>query len=295
MQTFDDDLHDDESLGGCDSMSALLQPFIDDELDASDHESMAQHLGDCDVCRGEVQRQHAVRAAMQQLEYEAVPPHLLAKIREELDRVDLEHEGGVVSIDRPPVSRARAFARGVGMMLPAAAAAVALFFVVRSNPANDTAEAARIVSAAGVQEGADEASASGAEIDAAATAPAAAPAATPIARQALPDGIELVGGDSDAAQRVHRFADRRSGAEFQRLAEPASQRAPSGTRQMFRGQAYFLSRDAQGRPQVQVRRGDTVYTFVEVNSPGMPGSALDIDAPSFQRLVVFSESLHGAH
>ncbi len=279
---------DHESLGGCDEMATVLQPFIDDELDDKERDAIATHLGDCDPCRAEVQRQHAVRAALQQLELAAVPEGLLARIREELDRVDLENAEGVTHIGfaKGAPSRLRAFGRGIGMMLPAAAAAVALFFVVRANPEGETADAAGMLPATSAP----------ANVEAEVDGPAATPpsAATPIARQALPPGIELVSDVADPQTGAYHYADRRHGREFAGFVQPAGANPPGGTQHLFRGETYYLSRDPSGRARVQVRRAGKLYTFVDVGAPAAGsdvGGEVDSESPDFQRLVAFTERL----
>ena len=270
-------------------MSALLQPFIDDEIDGRERESVAEHIEGCGTCRAELQSQQHVRAALRQLELSAVPEGMVERIRGELDRVDQEDNAGVASLDAArPASRFRAFARGVGMMLPAAAAAVALFFVVRASPQQDAAEAAGMLpeSMAASTKGVDS-------TPPPTRGPEATKAPSPIARPALPEGIELVGGKADPSTGAYRYADRRNGLEFQGFVEAAGNGDPRGTRQMFRGERYFLSHDAQGRPRVQVRRGATLYTFVDlgaVQGAATPAAAGASDG-EHKRVLSFAQSV----
>ena len=144
----DQDPHAEVHPEACASMSNLLQPFVDDELEGHDFESVSSHLRECATCRQEVSLQQRVRETLRALEREPLPEALVARIRGELDRIDAGESGSAQVLELEPRSRRRAFARGIGMMMPAAAAAVALFFVVRQNPAGDTASVSGVVEAA---------------------------------------------------------------------------------------------------------------------------------------------------
>lgn len=259
----------------CQRMTNLLQPFVDDELTGSDREAVGEHLAECAHCRGEVQEQQQVRAALRSLDLEPASDELVARVRAALDGIDAENDGLVVLEERR--SRLRAFTRGAGMMLPAAAAAVALFFVVRSDSGHDSAAVADAIPAA------------------------ASPSTLPESRSAqqpLPQGVELVGGSEDSAGGAYHYADRRNGLEFRDETQPLAGQKAAGTRHLFRGRAYFLSHDGQGRPRVQFEHKGMLHTLVEVSAAvaGMPGAKAEPvgpDAPGFRRLVVFTHDLHG--
>ena len=74
----------------CSSFAPLLQPYIDGELDRSEHEPMAEHLAVCATCRATVQEQAEVRSALQGLPKAALPEGLRARVLLALDEVDRE-------------------------------------------------------------------------------------------------------------------------------------------------------------------------------------------------------------
>ena len=282
------DLEERDLPQGCLRTSSLLQPFVDDELDAADRETVAEHISDCDSCLAEVQQQQTVRAALRQLEPEVIPEALLARIRASLDEVDAETEGVVVM--RKP-GRLRAFARGVGMMVPAAAAAAALFFVVQEGGHGDGASAKDALPVA-------TSPADGKTSSPDAVPVPAAQGTLPSSRQTLPSGIQLVGGQPQVGGGAYEYADQNSGLRFRDQLRPLREGRPTGTRQMFRGRTYFLSHDARGRAQVEVEIGDVVHRLVQVDARAaagpQPAIELSLDEPAVQQLVVFTHALHGA-
>jgi anti-sigma factor RsiW len=271
----------------CLPMTSLLQPFVDDELAPDDREAVAEHITDCLGCLAEIQQQQTVRAALRQLEPEVIPEALLARIRAELDEVDAELDG-VLLLERP--SRLRAFARGVGMMVPAAAAAAALFFVVQKGGEGEGASAHDALPMATAAQTSPGETAVG---------PVPVPEAQgqmPSVAASLPAGIELVGGQPRVGGGAYDYADQRNGLRFRDQLRSLREGRPTGTRQMFRGQVYFLSHDARGRAQVEVEVGDVVHRLVQLDEARgtAPRIELSLDEPSVQRLVVFTHSLHGA-
>lgn len=268
----------------CMPMTSLLQPFVDDELDATDREAVAEHITACDACLVEVQQQQTVRAALRQLEPEVIPEALLARIRAELDAVDAELED-VVVLHKP--TRLRAFARGVAMMVPAAAAAAALFFVVQQGGGDSEGANVRASLPVPTQ---------GATTDEPNPAPVPVPEAQPqipATKHSLPAGIELVGGQPRVGGGAYEYAEQSSGLHFRDRVRPVQEGAPEGTRQVFRGRAYFLSHDAQGRAQVELEIGGVVHQLVQLDArePGAPEIELSLDATEVQRLVAFTHSL----
>jgi len=149
----------------CSDTAALLQPYVDGELGATEQERVAAHLEACRPCRAAVQEQHWVRATLRAVQRDQAPAALRARIVAELDALDqdpaasqagastshagipgtLPHaDGGRAArgnthphpVVRPSLwSRAVAtladVARGGMVMVPASAVAVGLFFVAR--------------------------------------------------------------------------------------------------------------------------------------------------------------------
>lgn len=150
----------------CSDTAALLQPYVDGELGATEQERVASHLESCRPCRAAVQEQHWVRATLRAVQRDVAPAALRARIGAELDAIDrepasasqtrasgtsLSTTGMVVHgksgpegrDDQTPASTGRPsmwaramttladVARGGMVMVPASAVAVGLFFVAR--------------------------------------------------------------------------------------------------------------------------------------------------------------------
>ncbi|MBC8071554.1 MAG: zf-HC2 domain-containing protein [Deltaproteobacteria bacterium] len=135
----------------CSETAALLQPYVDGELETPDAERVSEHVTACRACRAAVAEQHWVRATLRALEREQAPTALRGSILAALDEVELEHSdvssvGSAVAplvVSRPRAARPRAsmwssawstladISRGAMVMVPAGAVAVGLFFVAR--------------------------------------------------------------------------------------------------------------------------------------------------------------------
>lgn len=149
----------------CSDTAALLQPYVDGELGATEQERVAAHLESCRPCRAAVQEQHWVRATLRAVQRDEAPAALRARIVAELDALDqdpaasqagastssagipgtLPHaDGGRLARGNtrpqptvPPslwsrvVATLSDVARGGMVMVPASAVAVGLFFVAR--------------------------------------------------------------------------------------------------------------------------------------------------------------------
>jgi len=133
-----------------DSLIALIQPFLDDELPASERARVEALLAQDPVLRDMVEEQSSVRQALRQLPPEAAPQALQARVLLELDAVDREQAAATpgwrqrfAGVDR----RLRSFIRGAAIMVPAGATALALFLVTRTGTERHVPEASPIAAA----------------------------------------------------------------------------------------------------------------------------------------------------
>ncbi|EDM79263.1 hypothetical protein PPSIR1_03963 [Plesiocystis pacifica SIR-1] len=304
-----------------------LQPFVDGELDEREHERVAAEIAANPEYQAFVKEQQEVRALLRSLDREPVPEGLAARVQAGLDTVDAERsrEGGALA---PIVGRIKAFGRGTMLMVPAAAAAVALFFGVRSGALDEL-----------MVVGGDEAHVDGgmanslrvpthraksddepAPTKAGEAQPAPSPEAAEPEKEApepderglaeveeqgfaiqvarsssLPPGTALVSDDPSGTTALVRYrAGERIVADSQSLARSVQAR---GTRQVFRGEAYYLGRDAEGRARVEFVHGAVLHSLTfEAGElrPGAPVSADDPDAESLLSLgVALREGLGG--
>lgn len=122
----------------CSEVAGLLQPYVDGELPQEEQEQVAMHLQGCRGCRAAVSEQSWVRATLRALPREPAPQAIRAKILLALDAVDRERarEGAAVVPQRAGWAarlwaRVTDLGRGGLIMVPAGAAAIGLFFVVR--------------------------------------------------------------------------------------------------------------------------------------------------------------------
>ncbi|MBL4689335.1 MAG: zf-HC2 domain-containing protein, partial [Nannocystaceae bacterium] len=131
----------------CSGVAGLLQPYVDGELQSEEQEGVAEHLHACSACRTAVSEQAWVRTMLQAIDRERAPQAMRARILQGLDTIDQEAAAALAS-EAPPGfasqlwTRLRELGRGGLIMVPAGAAAVALFFVARQGEvATDTNEA----------------------------------------------------------------------------------------------------------------------------------------------------------
>jgi anti-sigma factor RsiW len=122
----------------CSDVAGLLQPYVDGELPTDEQERVAEHLGGCKGCRAAVTEQSWVRAALRALPREPAPQAMRAKVLLALDGVDREREAAAPAIvpAQPSLwsrmwSSLADLGRGGLIMVPAGAAAIGLFFVVK--------------------------------------------------------------------------------------------------------------------------------------------------------------------
>jgi anti-sigma factor RsiW len=198
-----------------------LQPYIDGELtDAERAEVEAQLAADPEL-RAMADEQLQIRQVLRDLPRQTAPQALRARVLLALDDIDRESAPAPAPVPAARFARLRAFFRGTAVMLPAGAAALALFFVARS------------------------------------VEPPAAPAAAE-APQNLAVKLVDVPGDSGspirpvslntgAADEVvyqvgrQQIVDRRARAGASEL---------PGREQVYRGARYHLAADPDGRPLV---------------------------------------------
>ncbi|HEY0134680.1 MAG TPA: hypothetical protein VGB85_11385, partial [Nannocystis sp.] len=125
-----------------DSLIALIQPFLDDELPASERARVEAVLAQDPVLRDMVDEQRSVRQALRDLPPEAAPQALQARVLLELDAVDREQAADPAPGWRDRFGgRLRSFFRGAAVMVPAGATALALFLVTRTGAERHVPEA----------------------------------------------------------------------------------------------------------------------------------------------------------
>lgn len=114
-----------------DSLIALIQPYVDDDLAPDERARVDAVLAEDPVLRAMVDEQCSVRHALQALPRDAAPQALQARVLLELDAIDREQ----AQTPAPRWSFLRAFLRGGAVMVPAGATALALFLLVRTGDA----------------------------------------------------------------------------------------------------------------------------------------------------------------
>ncbi len=234
-----------------DSLIALIQPFLDDELPASERARVEAVLAQDPVLRDMVDEQRSVRQALRDLPPEVAPQALQARVLLDLDAVDREQAAATPAPGwrQHLRGRMRSFIRGAAVMVPAGATALALFLVTRTGSERHVAETSPVATAAAV----------------APTAPAlldgsrglvlgAAPGATPGVRlvgAALPDGDRAPGSVIVERQvGPRRVLDRH---------EPAGGPAPSEPH-AYRGRSYWLGH-VGGQPAVAFESDGVRHTL----------------------------------
>lgn len=253
----------------------LLQPYLDGELTPEDAASVERRLSTDASLRELVEEQLEVREALRSLEPAPTPRALQARILLELDAVDREaselesqapaRAGWLVTL-RP---RLRALARGAAVMLPASAAAAALFLLVQQ-PASAPAPNVEATPTLAAVTAADPAETPDPiELKTSAMPESGVPVqlANPGAARSA-SGIHLVGLEVPEAQPAATrrgwtaravYQDARSGSRIVDLQQRARGVQPAGTRRMYRGRTFFMSSDDAGRPIVQFVAGGTLH------------------------------------
>lgn len=284
-------MHPDNIDHDGDEIIGLLQPFVDGELTAEEHARVAAEIAANPEYQEYVESQQRVRAALRELVLVPAPAELRARVRADLDAVDHERAGKVRWL-APVIGRLRAFGKGTMLMMPAAAAALVLFFVVRN----------------GSLPGLDEES--GSHVDGALAGslvvrkPQQAQGGFPVQvapSRALPSGVELV-SDSDDADSTARVRYRSAtGEDIVDLQRPLALVELQGTRRMFRGHVYHLDRDARGHARVEFVLGSVHHSLALEgrDRPMAPsrGSAGEPDPtdPDFRTLLELAAALRQAH
>jgi hypothetical protein len=295
-------------------MDGLLQPFVDDELTEEERKAVASYLDRNPEARQLVREQQEVKAALRDLELERAPNALRERILRELDAVDQEvaeasqdekvQHIASASKDRPGSglwSRLGALAKGGLLMVPAAAAAVTLFFVARAGEGPNlplSVPGAHMDGEVALHLPRKTAAVADAESGAVFDGKGVIEDQFPIQvadRPDLPPNVELVSdhaANALATQVTVQYADRRGGFRLLDLQRPASDEALLGTRQVFRGQPYHLSRDAHDRPLVEFDHGGVRHhlTFA-ADGPQAPGPELDVEHPDFALLLEVADAL----
>ena len=243
-----------------DSLIALIQPFLDDELPPAERARVEAQLAADPVLRDMVEEQATVRQVLRDMPQEPAPQALGARVLLELDAVD--RELAAAAAPRAPAAepvwrRLRAFVRGAAVMVPAGATALALFLVTRTGTERHVAEA----SSAGP---------STAPVSAGSLLGGDAPLVLGSAPAARP-GVRLVG-----AQRTAELADSSFGAGIEPPStviverqvgprrvldrhEPAGGPPPSQGRE-YRGRRYWLGQ-VGGQPAVAFESDGVRHTL----------------------------------
>ena len=128
---------DDQPLPS-DSLLALIQPYVADELEPADRARFDTRLADDPVLRDMVAEQCAIRQDLRDMSPEAAPQALRARVLLELDAVDRERASERPAPTVRPWQRLRALLRGAAVMVPAGATAAALFLAVQAGTSSDT-------------------------------------------------------------------------------------------------------------------------------------------------------------
>lgn len=230
-----------------DSLIALIQPFLDDELAPAERARVEAQLAADPVLREMVDEQLTVRQVLRDMPHEPAPQALQARVLLELDAVDRELAAAAPPAQparEPAWRRLRSFFRGAAVMVPAGATALALFLVTRTGTERHVAEASPTAAASpGALLGGDGPLILG-----------SAPAARP--------GVRLVGAalPDDQRQPSHVVVERQVGPRrVLDRHEPAGGPPPSQGRD-YRGRHYWLGQVA-GRPAVAFESDGVRHTL----------------------------------
>lgn len=248
-----------ETNAASDSLIALIQPFLDDELAPAERARVEAKLAADPVLRAMVDEQSTVRQVLRDMSKEPAPQALHARVLLELDAVDRERAAEAAVA--PPRSRLRdrlgILFRGAAIMVPAGATALALFLVVRTGLEGQVNEPSAAPIAAATP-----------------TTSLAANPNTPLLLGAAPStapGVRLVGADLPAGEREPGgpvIVERRVGDRvLLDRHEPAGGKAP-GTPSEYHGRSYWLGR-VQGRPAVGFESDGVRHTLTRGDDHGL--------------------------
>jgi anti-sigma-K factor RskA len=223
-----------------DSLLGLIQPYIADELPPAERARVDARLADDPQLRDIIAEQRAIRQDLRDMSPEAAPQALRARVLLELDSVDRERASERPAAPQPgPWQRLRALLRGAAVMIPASATAVALFLVVRTDPAPTVAVADVATTNAPIVVGRDNG--------------------------AVHPAVRLVGASVDAARspaiRTLAVGDRR----VLDRQDPAGGLVPGNARE-FRGQRFWLGHLGD-RPAVAFEVGGVRHTLTAADGP----------------------------
>jgi anti-sigma factor RsiW len=263
----------------------LLQPFVDGELSAEEHRLVAEQVATNPeyqaIVDEQLQVQSLLRSVARSVALEDAPDRLRVRILADLDALDEERQRaerrGWLA---PVVGRLRAFGKGTMLMMPAAAAALVLFFAVR----NGNLDPIDPIGGVHVDGGLGQSFAPHlrARADETERFPIQLAAAG-----SLPRGVEQVSASTDSRAIDYRDAEGRVMVDRQRR---AAMTEPTGTRQVFRGNTYYLASDARGRARVEFVLGP-VHHSLTVEQGHTRVAAIDAAEPDFRRLLELAEAL----
>jgi anti-sigma factor RsiW len=228
-----------------DSLIALIQPYVDDELDAAGRARVEAVLAEDPALREVALEQRAVRQLLRDVPHEPAPQALRARVLLELDAVDRERASAAPAPSRLG-SRLRALLRGGAVMVPAGATALALFLALRTGSEAPVPSDSPAVAAAPRLDGVF------------ADGPGAAP------------GVRLVGARAAAPSAAPLPAMRELQVGPRRVLDRqdlAGGLAPGDARE-YRGARYWLGR-IDGRPAVGFESDGLRHTLTAADDRGL--------------------------
>ncbi len=238
-------------------LAGLLQPYIDGTISAEDRTWVDQQAAQDSGVYELLNEQTEVRSALQAMDPVAAPQALRARVLLELDAFDREQAQVTAEPQTSPWRRRlRALVRGAGLMVPAGATAVALFFVVRT-------------SFAPVPEPTEPNSALSTEIGSGALP---IQLGSPATNQPGLQPVALSSARSNSAKVVYSINGQLVIDQQQRAHTPK----PLGTQVRYRGVTFFVGNSPQG-PVVRFRHQgvDHELSFAPQKRPGdLPQSLL---------------------
>jgi anti-sigma factor (TIGR02949 family) len=290
----------------CADWAGLLQPFVDGELDENDQERVASHMSGCQPCRTAVGEQSWVRGMLRNIERERAPQALRANILLGLDEADREDARTPAGTTAPWWSRLRDLARGGMVMVPAGAVAMGLFFLARQGafPGQEPVDLAPMAAAQMAPATATAVSATNdgllsalAKLEPQVGFPVQVAAPNPNT------GVELVGarlaGTSGppSARLEYRMvgpAGQPTGHRVVDVQTSGPMPTTAGTRQVFRGRTYHLTRDADGRAHVHFSTGGVAHVVSIDGAAALPlpaASELSSQERDFATLLLIANEL----
>lgn len=311
------------------TLHSYLQLYVDHELAPEDEERVAALLEESADARAIVREQQEVKALIAGLPRPVAPAHLQGRVLAALDEVDAGAGASEAGPTHGPAAEAEArprraggrfaaFARGGLIMAPAAAAALALFVVVRGGPvglseAPGSNVAANLAAAERLERSATTEPADDTTV-ADAPAPAPAPGAERTAlvdidrlaqfpiqvagASRLPGDIALVSAaNAEPTRATVSYVNRRTGARFVDEQRPANEGMSSGRRVEIDGRSYHLARDRYGRAVLQFEHGGVHHTLRQVRARSRRGALrvvpVGLDHPDFRQLHELAEAVAG--